>query len=73
MFEKGQFQVSATKKFFPVTALVKDKLDTYFPNLKHKTNSHYFVEIQDDLLTNTRYQHPDAELEQVNQHLLKEE
>lgn len=34
MFEKGQFQVSATKKFFPITALVKDKLDTFFPNLK---------------------------------------
>lgn len=31
MFEKGQFSVSATKEYFPVNALVKDKMDLQFP------------------------------------------
>lgn len=69
MFEKGQFQVSATKKYFPQTALVKDKINLQFPKMQSQPNSHYFVEIQDDLLTNTRYQHPDSELQQVNTQL----
>ena len=66
MFEKGQFAVSATKRYFAKDALVKDKIGVQFPNMQDEPTANYFVEIHDDLLTNTRYKHPDAELEQVN-------
>ena len=29
--------------------------------------ANYFVEIHDDLLTNTHYKHPDEELQEVNE------
>ena len=34
-------------------------------------SSNYFVEIHDDLYTNTRYKHPDMELEDVNDQFRK--
>ena len=35
MFEKGEFSVSATKKYFAYSALAKDKLKIQFPNLQN--------------------------------------
>lgn len=70
MFEKGHFSVTATKKAFPQTDLVRDKMDTEFPSLKTETNANYFVEIQDDLLTNTRFSDNNAELTEFNRKML---
>ena len=53
--QKGQFSISASKKSVPQTALVSDKLDDIFPTLKSRPEANYFVELQDDLLTNTAF------------------
>jgi hypothetical protein len=39
--------------------------------MKDEPSANYFVEIHDDLYTNTRYKHPDQELEYVNDQLRK--
>ena len=70
MFEKGQFSVTATKKAFPPTELVRAKMDDEFPTLKTQTNANYFVEVQDDLLTNTVYADNNAELTEFNRKML---
>ena len=71
VLEKGQFAVTATKKYFPRTALIKDKIENQFPNMKDEPTANYFVEIHDDLLTNTHYKHPEEELQEVNEGLRK--
>ena len=45
-------------------------MDTEFPLLKTQTNANYFVEIQDDLLTNTRFADNNAELTELNRKML---
>lgn len=67
MLAKGTFSVTATKKALPETELVRAKVDEAFPTLKSCTPANYFVEIQDDLLTNTRYaDKANAELTDLN-------
>lgn len=71
MLTKGQFSVTGTKKAIPQTVLVEMKLEDSYPNLKTKDSANYFVEIQDDLLTNTRFTDPtDTELTAFNERML---
>jgi len=71
MLAKGQFSVTATKKAHPETELVRAKIDEAFPQLKTCTAANYFVEIQDDLLTNTRFADTtNAELTNFNARML---
>ena len=58
MLAKGQFSVTGTKKAIPQTIEVSGKLDSSFPALKNSSCANYFVEIQDNLLTNTRFTDP---------------
>ena len=47
------------------------KMDASFPTIKNCNDASYFVEIQDDLLTNTRFEdHSDEQLHDFNQRLL---
>ena len=67
MLTKGQFSVTGTKKAIPQTVEVEMKMEQSYPILKNKSNANYFVEIQDDLLTNTRFTDPsDTELTEFN-------
>jgi hypothetical protein len=70
MFEKGEFSVTGTKKAFPQTDLVRVEMDTSFPLLKNAPHANYFVEIQHDLLTNTRFADTNNELTEFNRKML---
>lgn len=70
MFEKGAFSVAGTKRCFPQTDLVKAKMETQLPTLKRLQTANYFVEIQDELLTNKRYADENADLQALNAKLL---
>jgi len=45
-------------------------METGFPALRSETTANYFVEIQDDLLTNTRFADTNAELTELNRKML---
>jgi len=46
-------------------------MNSSFPTLKNCTAANYFVEIQDDLLTNTRFDdHTDSQLSDFNTRML---
>lgn len=71
MLTKGQFSVTGTKKYIPSTVEVAGKMSTSFPNIMSSSQASYFVEIQDDLLTNTRFTDPsDSQLTEFNQRML---
>lgn len=70
MFAKGKFSCAGTKKGFPATELVRAKLDDNFPTLKNTMEANYFVEMQDDLLTNTKFAAEASELQEFNTKLL---
>jgi len=70
MFAKGQFSVAGTKKGFPQTELVRAKLEENFPSLKNHIEANYFVEVQDDLLTNTKFAAEQSELHEFNTKML---
>ena len=71
MFVRGQFSLTGTKRAVPQTQLVATKLTQQFPLMKQCSDASYFVEIQDDLITNTRFfDHSDAELTSFNERML---
>ena len=45
-------------------------MDESFPVLKNASHANYFVEIQDNLLTNTRFADANAELTEFNRRML---
>ena len=71
MLTKGQFSVTGTKKAIPQTVEVEMKMGLNYPRLMNQASANYFVEIQDDLLTNTRFTDPsDTELTAFNERML---
>ena len=73
MLTKGEFSVTGAKKYFPVNALVGAKMEDSFPKLKSNSSANYFVEIHDDLLTNTKDHETDADLNDFNRKMLSVE
>ena len=49
---------------------MRAKLDESFPTLKNSQYANYFVEIHDELLTNTKFSDPSAELSDFNSKML---
>jgi len=70
MFERNTYHVAGTKKFFPITQLVDEKMKEEYRTLREEPSASYFVEIQDKLLTNMRFRQPDETLSKINTDLL---
>lgn len=50
--ERGNISVAAVKKFSAVSEHVSEVMKDQFKTLLGHRNAHYFVEVQDNLLTN---------------------
>ena len=71
MLEKGTYTVAATKKYYPKTEQIRNRIDIGFPSIKGDESACYFVEVQDELHTNKRFRDPDGALSNLNQKLLQ--
>lgn len=60
--------MNAVKKFFPLTEHAGEVISEQLPHLESHKPANYFVEVQDQLLTNVSYKEGD-ELDKVNQDL----
>ena len=70
MFTRGEFSIAATKKYFAQTENVDFKIHDQLPHISSEGSASYFVEIQDNLLTNTRYEDSNTDLRSMNERLL---
>jgi len=70
MLEKGEYSLAATKRYHGKTDQIKNRIDIGFPSIKDLDSASYFVEIQDELHTNKKFNDPNQALAEMNDRLL---
>lgn len=69
--QRGDVRMAAIKKYFPITEEARLLMEQQLPQLVKDSSSDYFVEMQDQLLTNKTYKATgDDVMNQLNEKLL---
>jgi len=67
IFNNARYQLNAIKKYTPSSILVGSKITEQFPNMSQNIKSQYFVEIRDELVSDSGLpSYKDPVLDQLN-------